>query len=142
MANEAEHRSKSASDVWRRRALMRSVVPAIVALALSEILVILVDPDAATGGWAAWLLWLLPVIPATWLVIAQMRGLHRPDEYERIQQLTAMAVGFATMVLLSLAGSLFVAAYEAGQTQWQQSTFVGGILAWVGALAVVTGRDR
>ena len=121
---------------------MRDVVPAVMALVLIEVFVMLGDPDAESGGWAL-LVWLLPLVPAAWLVLSQLRALRRADELQQRQQLAAMAVGFATMVMLSLAGSLLVAGSPDGnQAQWLQITFIGGILAWVAALAVATGRDR
>ena len=72
-----------------------------------------------------------------------MRSLRRADEFQRVHQLTALAVGFAATVMLSLAGSLLVAGTGSGdQAQWLQITFIGGVLSWLAALAVVTRRDR
>lgn len=142
MSDGRQQKAKSASDVRRQRALMRDVAPAVVALVLIEVFVMLGDPDTESGGWAL-LVWLLPLVPAAWLVLSQLRALRRADELQQRQQLAAMAVGFATMVMLSLAGSLLVAGSPDGnQAQWLQITFIGGILAWVAALAVATGRDR
>ena len=142
MSDGRQQKVKSASDIRRQAALTRDVVPAVVALVLIELAVTLADPDAEAGGWSL-LLWMLPLLPAAWLVRSQLRALRRADELQQRQQLAAMAVGFATMVMLSLAGSLLVAGSPDGnQAQWLQITFIGGIAAWGLALAVVTGRDR
>ena len=121
---------------------MRDVVPAVVALVLVELFVTLVDLDAEAGGWAL-LLWMLPLVPAAWLVRSQLRAVRRADEFQRGQQLAAMAVGFAATVMLSLAGSLLVSgSADADPAQWLQITFIGGVLAWVVTLAVLTWRNR
>jgi len=127
---------KSTSDIRRERALIRDAIPAGLALVAVHAVLVLADPDGV-------LWWMLPLIPAAWLIVVHMRGLRRSDEYERLQQLTATAVGFATTIMLSLAGSLWVAG-QAGSSpaQWLQITFIGGIVSWLVALAVVTRRAR
>ena len=100
---------------------------------------VLLDPD---GGASAWnlLCSLLPLVPAAWLVWAQVRGLRRADEYQRVMQLQAMAIGFGAFVLLSLAGGLLDAAGIGDARQALQITFIGGVLAWISALGVLTLR--
>lgn len=102
---------------------------------------VLLDPDGGANGWN--LVWsLLPLLPAGWLVWAQLRSLRRADEYQRIVQLEAMAIGFGTVIVLSLAGGLLDAAGIGDSRQSLQVTFILGILSWIGALAVNTWRAR
>ena len=44
--------------------------------------------------------------------------------------------------LLALAGGLFDAAGIGDPRQWLQVTFIAGVLAWIGALAVRTWQVR
>ncbi len=69
---------------------------------------------------------------------AQRRSLLRADEYQRKAQLEAMTIGFGVVIVLSLVGGLLDAAGMGDPGQSLQVTFVLGILAWVGALAVKT----
>ena len=81
-------------------------------------------------------------MPALWLVWAQLRSLRRADEYQRIAQLEAMAVGFATMIVLALVGGLLDAAGIGDPRQSLQITFIGGTLAWIAAGAVKARAAR
>ena len=100
---------------------------------------LLLDPDAGASAWNV--VWsLLPMVPAGWLVWAQLRSLRRADEYQRIVQLQAMSVGFGTVVLLSLLGGLLDAAGIGSAAQSLQITFIAGVLTWIGALGVLTWR--
>jgi hypothetical protein len=137
----ADSERKSTSDMARDRALLRDTLPAIVVLVVAQGSLILLDPD---GGASAWnLTWsLLPLAPALWLVWAQMRSLRRADEYQRIMQLEAMAIGFGAAIVLSLAGGLLDAAGIGDPRQSLQVTFIVGTLAWVAALAIKTQRAR
>ena len=69
----------SASDIRRNQALMRDTIPCVVLLVVTQGSLILLDPDG--GASAANLLWsLLPLVPAAWLVWAQVRSIRRADD--------------------------------------------------------------
>jgi hypothetical protein len=140
MTETSENR-KSLSDQARDRATIRDVVPGLVALVVVQASLVMLDPDAGASGWN--LFWsLLPLLPVLWLVWAQLRSLGRADEFQRMMQLEAMAIGFGTVVVLAMTGGLLDAAGIGNPAQSLQITFIGGILAWVGALGVKTVRAR
>ncbi len=140
MTNSGRDR-KSISDVARDRAAVRDVVPGVAALVALQVSLIMLDPDGRASAWN--LVWcLLPVVPAAWLVWSQLRGLRRADEFQRVLQLEAMAIGFATMMLLSFAGGLLDAAGIGSARQSLQVTFIAGTVAWVAALTIKTLRAR
>ena len=125
------------SDFDRRqtRAGWRDAAPAVAALVVSEIVVAAVELDAASNRWHIAVA-LLPLLPAVWLVWVQWRVLRRSDEFQRTAHLEAMAIGFGVAVLAALTGGLLHSAHVGSQAQWLQITFIGGILAWVAALAL------
>ena len=138
---KTERVRRSASDVARDRATVRDMVPGLVALVLLQGSLILADPDGDASGWT--LVWsLLPLVPALWLIWAQWRSLRRADEYQRILQLEALAFGFAVVVVISLTAGLLDGAGIGDPAQLLQITFIGGVLAWIGALAFLMSRDR
>jgi hypothetical protein len=140
MSNTPDER-RSASDQARDRAALVEVVPGVAVLVVLQGSLILLNPEAATTPWTV--LWsLLPVAPALWLVWSQIRGLRRADEYQRVVQLEAMAVGFGVVILLSLVGGLLDAAGIGSARQSLQLTFIGGVLTWIAALAAGTRRAR
>ena len=67
---------------------------------------------------------------------AEVRSLRRADEYQRLQQLEALAVGFGVVVMLLLVTSLLAAAQVMDPRQGMQISFIGGLLAWEGVRAV------
>lgn len=141
MAKQSAHERKSSSDVARERATVRDVVPAIVALLVLQGSLILLDPHGEVTVW--YLLWSFsPLAPALWLIWAQLKGLRRADEYQRVVQLEAMATGFGTVILLSLIGGLLDAARIGDPRTSLQVTFTGGVLIWVSALIIKTSRAR
>lgn len=81
---------------------------------------------------------LSPLVPALWLMWTQLRSLRRADEFQRIGQLEAMAIGFGAVLLLSFMGGLLDAAGMENPNLSLQVTFIGGVLVWVGALAIKT----
>ncbi len=134
MSNTADNR-KSASDQARERAALRDAVPAFVTLLVLQGSLILVNPAGEPTGW--YLLWSLsPLVPALWLMWTQLRGLRRADEYQRVVQLEAMAIGFGAALLLSFTGGLLDAAGIGDPAQSLQVTFIGAVLVWVSALAI------
>lgn len=140
MDGPAAHR-RSTSDVARDRAAVADLLPALVVLLVTQGSLVLLDPDGSGGGWAtAWAM--SPMVPAIWLVWAQVRALGRADEYQRTLQLEALAVGFGATLLLALIGNLLVGAGVGSAAASLQATFTGGTLAWLGALAVKLRADR
>ncbi len=139
MPQNPDQERKSSSDVARQRAFFWDVVPAMAVLVATQGSLLLLDPD---GGASAWnVLWsLLPMVPAAWLVWAQLRSLRRADEYQRTMQLQAMAIGFGAVILLSLLGGLLDAAGIGSAAQSLQITFIAGVLTWLGSLGVLTWR--
>jgi len=117
------------------------MVPAVVLLIVVQGSLLLLDPDG--GASTANVVWsLLPMVPALWLVWAQLRSLRRADELQRIVQLEAMSIGFGVTLLLALLGGLLDAAGIGDPRQSLQITFIGGMLAWLGALGVSAARAR
>lgn len=136
-----ERERKSTSDAARERAALRDMVPAVVLLIVVQASLVLLDPDG--GASTANVVWsLLPMVPALWLVWAQLRSLRRADELQRIVQLEAMSIGFGATLLLALLGGLLDAAGIGDPRQSLQITFIGGMLAWLGALGVAGARAR
>ena len=125
--------SHSELDRRQTRAGWREALPAVVALVATEVTVASLDLHADTNRWHVAVA-LLPVIPAIWLGWVQWRALRRSDEFQRIAQLEAMAVGFAVAMLAALIGGLLHAADVGSTAQWLQITFIGGILSWATAL--------
>ena len=128
-------RDLSRSDIGRQHAAARDAAPALVALIATQVLLELIDPRGSARAWN-----LAPLLPALWLVWAQLRALRRADELERVQMLEAMSVGFGAMVILSLGGGLLDAADVGNPRQSLQITFIAGVLVWV--IALLTGSRR
>jgi hypothetical protein len=130
---------KSSSDVERQRTFIRDVAPMMALLVVVQGSLLLLDPDGGASTWN--MMWsLLPMLPASWLVWAQVRSVRRADEYQRVIQLQAMSLGFGTVVLVSLLGGLLDAAGIGSAAQSLQITFIAGVLTWMGALGVLTWR--
>jgi hypothetical protein len=139
MSNTADDR-KSTSDRARERAALRDAGPAFVTLMVLQGSLILLNPPGEPSGW--YLVWSLsPLVPALWLMWTQLRSLRRADEYQRVVQLEAMAIGFGAALLLSFTGGLLDSAGMGNPAQSLQVTFIGAVLVWVSALAVKT-RSR
>jgi hypothetical protein len=130
---------KSSSDVARDRAARRDLLPGLVALVVTEGSLMIADPNASAGP--AQLAWSLsPLVAIGLLVWGQLRILGRSDERERLQQLTAMAVGFGVFAVSLAAVGVLQSADIGDAVQQTQITFVVGILAWVAALAIPASR--
>jgi hypothetical protein len=139
MTPRADRERKSSSDVARGRAAVRDAVPAMVTLLALQGSLILLDPHGPVTVW--YLVWSFsPLVPAVWLMWVQLRGLRRADEYQRVMQLEAMAIGFGAAIMLSLAGSLLDGAGMGDPRQSLQVTFTVGVLAWVSSLFIKTWR--
>ena len=125
---------ESRSDVERKRAAWRDALPGLAVLALAAVAMFVFDvpgPNAGTGVWAVLML------AATGLLMwAEVRSLQRADEYQRMLQLQALAVGFAVVVVLLQVASLLVAAQLMDARQGLQISFIGGLVAWLGVRAL------
>jgi len=131
----------SSSDVARERAAFRDVAPGLVALVVLQGSLVILDPDG--GATTANLVWsLLPLVPIGWLVWSQVRSLRRADEFQRMLQLEAMAIGFGGFVVAAMVGSLLDGAGISDARQLLQATFIAGILSWLVALVVLMRRAR
>lgn len=130
---------KSASDVRRERAAYRDLLPGLVLLLVTQGSLLIADPDAtSSGGHLAWAL--SPLLAIGLLVWGQARVMRRADERERLQQLTAMSVGFGVVITLLAAAGVLQGADIGDAAQQTQITFILGIAAWVVALEVTRRR--
>jgi hypothetical protein len=126
---------KSELQQRQDRAGLRDAVPAVIALVLLEVVVVLVDPDVEVHPWQL-LIVLSPLLAGVWLGWVQMRTLRRSDEYQRTMQLEAMSIGFGVAMLVAMTGGLLDGADVGSTSQYLQLTFIAGILSWVGAFAI------
>ena len=126
---------KSALERRQDRATVRDAIPAVVALVVTEAIAASMDLDADSNPWHV-LIAVLPLLAFGWLAWVQFRTLRRCDEYQRTLHLEAMSIGFGVAMLVAMAGATLGAADVGTNRQFLQITFIAGILAWVGALAV------
>lgn len=130
----------SRSDVTRRRAATRDLIPGLAALVIAEGSLIVADPDATSSGWH--MLWALsPLVGIALLAWGQLRVLRRSDEWERLKQLTAMSIGFGVLAVLLAVVGVLQAASIGDVARLVQVTFFVGIAAWVGALWITWGKS-
>ncbi len=131
-ANQSSRESRS--ELERKRAAWRDALPGLAVLALAVVAMFVFDdpgPNAGTGIWAVLML------AATGLFMwAELRSMQRADEYQRLLQLQALAVGFAVVVLLLQVASLLVAAQLMDARQGLQISFLGGLMGWLGVRAL------
>ena len=73
---------------------------------------------------------------------AQVRSRQRADEFQRSIQLEALAIGFGAFFILSMTGGMLHGAAIGDPAQALQITFIGGTLTWIGALGILTFRNR
>ena len=131
----------SLSESARARAARKDLALPIALLVLTQGSLIALDPKHDTTVWVvAWSL--SPIIALVWMAVAQVRILKRADEYERIVQLEALAIGFGATILLAAAGGVLDAARIGSTRQSLQIIFIGGVIAWAMALAIKTSRTR
>jgi hypothetical protein len=126
---------RSAFEARQNRAARRDTAPAVIALVASEVIVASLELDADTHPWHVAVA-LLPLVPAVWLIWVQWRVVRRSDEFQRTAHLEALAIGFAVAMVAALTGGLLDSVDVGSSAQWLQITFIGGVLAWVAALAV------
>ena len=133
--------SEHQSTLERRqnRAALRDAVPAVVLLVALEVIVASLDLHAESNPWHLAVA-LSPLVAGIWLAWVQVRAVRRSDEYQRVLHLEALSVGFAVAMLVAMTGGLLSAVDVGSDAQFLQLTFITGILAWVGTLAVLTRR--
>lgn len=132
----------SEGDRHRLKTYHREFFPAIAAY-----LVIVVATAVYVGDDPAMprrLVLLLPLLPALWAIRAIVRSLKRSDEFERMVQLEAMAVGFGVAMVAAMATG-FVGMH-AEPNRFNQVTpwiiFSIAVLAWGVMTATRLGRHR
>ena len=141
MAESETDRRSSASDRARQRAEMWDTAPAMVLLVLAQGSLVVADPQSRGSVWRV--LWALsPLLPFAWLVWGRWRAVRRSDEYQRRVQLEAMAIGFGVVIALAMAGGVLDAAHIGNPRQSLQAVFILGVIAWIGASAVLTRAAR
>ena len=139
MTPSAEKRS-SEIDERQARAQLRDSLPGIALILGGMAILGLVDPEGLSPWNVSWAIVALGSVG--WFVWVEARTLRRADEYQRIMRLEALAVGFATVMVLSFAGGLLD---ELGVVRARESlsvTVPAGIVAWATALGVKTKRAR
>lgn len=121
----------SAADRRQRNKYLREFVPAITAYAI--ILAVVVSTvDEATPGAEIWIL--LPLIPLIGAAVAIYRSVRRADEYSRLLQMEAMALGFGAAMIASLILG-FVGIVGVALTFGGWLVFAAGMLTWALSLA-------
>jgi hypothetical protein len=130
----------SRSDRIRNRAQLRDWLPALACIGLLAVIGDL-GLFGADGSWR--LFWsLLNLAPALWIVRAVVRSLRRADEYQRLAQLQALAVGFGTLMMAVFTAGLLDAGGVGDVRQSMQIAFIGSTLVWIATLLVKTQRTR
>lgn len=130
----------SRSDEIRSRAEIRDWLPAAAGIVLLSG----ISELGAFGSDGSWkLFWsLLNLAPVLWIVRAVVRSLSRADEYQRVAQLEAMAIGFGTLMLAIFTVGLLQAGGVGDLRQLVQISFVASTLIWIAALLFKTQRTR
>lgn len=127
---------ESRSDVTRKRAAFRDLLPGLVVLVVTQGTLLVADPDATSSGWH--LVWSLsPLLGIGLLTWGQVRILRRSDERERLKQLTAMSFGFGVFAVTLATVGVLQGADIGNAAQQTQVTFIAGIVAWVAALGII-----
>jgi hypothetical protein len=133
--------NKSRSDVAREHAARRDAAPAVALLLVTQGSLIWFDPprpsNLAEIAWA-----LSPLAAIAWLVWGQIRAVRRADELQRTQQLQAFSIGFAVLVVMLASIGVLQAAEIGDMAQQTQIALIAGVVAWVGASAVLSARSR
>lgn len=90
------------------------------------------------------LLLLLPLLPALWAMRAVVRSLNRSDEFERLVQLEAMAVGFGVAMVASMTVGFL--GMHADPNRFNQVApwiiFSVAVLAWGAVAGIRSSRHR
>jgi hypothetical protein len=135
---QSPEKRDSQSDVKRGRAEAWDWLPVaatILPLSLISELRALGSDDSLKLFWS-----LLNVVPALLMVRVVVRSLRRADEYQRIAQLEALAIGFGTIMMAIFTIGLLQAGEVGDLRQLVQISFVASMLIWFGALMIKRGR--
>lgn len=128
----------SLSDVRRGRAEYWDWLP--VAATLLPVSVIF-ELRAFGSDDSLKLFWsLLNVVPGLLVVRVVVRNLRRADEYQRVAQLEALAIGFGTMMMATFTIGLLQAGGVGNLRQLVQISFIASMLIWIAALVYKRGR--
>jgi hypothetical protein len=128
----------SQSDVRRGRAELWDWLP--VAATLLPVSVIF-ELRAFGSDDSLKLFWsLLNVVPGLLIVRVVVRNLRRADEYQKVAQLEALAIGFGVMMLATFTIGLLQAGEVGDLRQLVQISFVASMLIWIAALMYKRGR--
>jgi hypothetical protein len=128
----------SQSDVRRGRAELWDWLPVaatLLPLSLISELGALGSDDSLKLFWS-----LLNVLPALLIVRVVVRSLRRADEYQRVAQLEALAIGFGAIMMAIFTIGLLQAAEVGDLRQQVQISFIASILIWIGALIIKRTR--
>jgi len=140
MTTQTKKEAESKSERRRTRAGLRDSLPGGAMVLAAFSIMILVDPDGLS---ALNLLWAgLQIGAVVWFVWVHWRSLRRADEYQRLVRLEALAIGFATVMVLSFGAGILDALGVGNPRQSLQVASGAGFLAWVVAYAVKTRRAR
>lgn len=132
--------SESQSERRRARAELKDSLPAVAMVVAAFGIMILVDPDGVS---ALSLLWAgLQIGAVGWFVWVHWRSLRRADEYQRLVKLEALAIGFATVMVLSFGAGILNGLGVGDPRQSLQVASGAGFLAWITAYAVKTRRAQ
>jgi hypothetical protein len=138
MTRTLDNTSASSGDRARNRAFQRDFWPGMVAyLVLLTAVMTFGDLD----GHSPWryVQALVPVLPAAWIVRAVIRHVHRIDDYQRVQLLQGVAVGFAVAMTTAVTvGFLGIAGLSGPLAGWV--VYGAGMLGWLVAGAVAQRR--
>ncbi len=133
-------KGKSQSDRRRNRAEMRDSLPAFALTVAAVGIMILVDPEGLSSGNVIWAAVQIAVV--LWMVWVQARSLTRADEYQRVVRLEALAIGFATVMVMLVAAGVLEALGIGNPRQSLQATTMAGALAWMVAHGLLTRKTR
>ena len=129
MTSRLDNGHPSAGDRAKAQAYSREFWPGMAAYALVLSAVLTWGDLEGHSPWR--FVWALaPVLPAVWIVRAVLRQVRRVDEYQRLQLLRSLAVGFAVAMLAAITlGFLTVAGLRLADAPWM--VFGAGMLGWV-----------
>jgi hypothetical protein len=122
----------SQSDMKRGRAELWDWLPAVASLVT---LSVIFELRAFGSDDSLKLFWsLLNLVPGLLIVRVVVRTLRRADEYQRIAQLEALAIGFGTMMMAIFTVGLLQAGGVGNLRQLVQISFIASMLIWIAAL--------
>jgi hypothetical protein len=129
----------SQSDKIRSRAWFRDWLPAGAGLVL---LSVISELGAFGSDDSLKLFWsLLNLAPGLWVVRAVVRSLRRADEYQRVAQLEALAIGFGTLMMAIYTTGLLQTGGVGDLRQLVQISFIASMLVWIAALSLKAQRN-